>query len=42
MKYAVIAVTILLILSVLWLILALWLASFVMTGSRQTLDEAMK
>ena len=42
MKYAVIAIAVALILSLLWLILALWLASFVMTGSRQTLDEAMK
>ena len=42
MLYAMIAIIVLLILSVLWLILALWLASFVMTGSRQTLDEALK
>ena len=42
MKYAIIAIATVLILSVLWLILALWLASFVMTGSRQTLDDAMK
>lgn len=40
LKYAVIAVIIVLILSLLWLILALWLASFVMTGRRQTLEEA--
>lgn len=42
MKYALIGITVALVLSVLWLILALWLASFVMTGTRQTLDEAMK
>lgn len=42
MLYAMIAIIVLLILSVLWLLLALWLASFVMTGRRQTLDEALK
>ncbi len=42
MKYAVIAIIFLLTLSLLWLILALWLASFVMTGDRQTLGQAMK
>ena len=42
MKFVTIAVIAALILSMLWLILALWLASFIMTGQRQTLDEAMK
>ena len=42
MKYAAITSFILIILSILWLILALYLAAFVMTGSRQTLDEAMQ
>ena len=42
MQYVMIAVIVLLVLPVPWLILALWLASFVMTGKRQTLDEAMK
>ena len=42
LKYAMIAVVVVLVISLLWLMLALWLASFVMTGSRQTLEEAMK
>lgn len=42
MEYVVIAVIVVLVLSVLCLIFSLWLASFVMTGSRQTIDEAMK
>ena len=42
MIFVTIAVIAALILSMLWLILALWLASFIMTGQRQTLDEAMK
>lgn len=42
MQYVVIPVTIVLVLFILWIILSLRLASFVMTGHRQTLDEAMK
>ena len=42
MRYAMIAIIVVLVLSVLCLILALRLASFVMTGVRQTLDDAMK
>ena len=42
MKFVVIAVIIALILLLIGLFFSLWLASFVMTGIRQTLDEAMK
>ncbi len=42
MKYAIAALCVVLVFSVLRLVLSLRLASFVMTGNRQTLDEAMK
>ena len=40
MKYASIAAAVVGVLLILFLIFALWLASFVMTGDRQTLSEA--
>lgn len=42
MKYASIAAAVVGVLLILFLIFALWLASFVMTGDRQTLSEAEK